>query len=474
MLIVVWAPPSHTIASEVATTLADAYLRKKSGVMGQPALSVEDEREVVERVERWVQHGFFPYHMLAKDIANVYFHNDQSYNQNRPNLNVGWQKGFLDRNPELAATLAEVRDTMRLKGAHEDRRAWKFFEAFKDMKERFQVTDENIYAMEDAAFVTTIYRKSNAIVRRRTWRILMISQRFRIVFPDFVSFCWDNNIACLSFPKNEQKFFNPMENIAFGPIQKSYTDYMRKRFSDNNENATTLGVADFTSWIHGELASSTRVKEAADIWRQSCIVPLDENRLRNCLQGNRATAAPEDRSSLFDSHLDSDEHGHRMTSRRSPLRTSVPLPIITSTEAISRHSSPEYSSPSPRPSHKSQESQESHDSQESDNSSESEEDESDSEHETVTSHHPITPCKTPRLPKTPRAKTPERGRSDSVMSSKKHRDILDKCIEGSPQTQKRYRDDLILDRGDLEKENARLKERVELLEQFAVKRPRLD
>lgn len=554
MLIVVGAPPSHTIASEVATTLAGAYLRKKSGVMGQPALSVEDEREVVERVERWVQHGFFPYHMLAKDIANVYFHNDQSYNQNRPNLNVGWQKGFLDRNPELAATLAEVRDTMRLKGAHEDRRAWKFFEAFKDMKERFQVTDENIYAMEDAAFVTTIYRKSNAMfvrptnqhhkreerafssvihccstkgkhlrpyivcrsqdppqtrnigqiqvsfnqsgwaepnhavdwlktvfepetrprVRRRTWRILMISQRFRIVFPDFVSFCWDNNIACLSFPKNEQKFFNPMENIAFGPIQKSYTDYMRKRFSDNNENATTLGVAEFTSWIHGELASSTRVKEAADIWRQSCIVPLDENRLRNCLQGNRATAAPEDRSSLFDSHLDSDEHGHRMTSRRSPLRTSVPLPIITSTEAISRHSSPEYSPPSPRPSHKSQESQESHDSQESDNSSESEEDESDSEHETVTSHHPITPCKTPRLPKTPRAKTPERGRSDSVMSSKKHRDILDKCIEGSPQTQKRYRDDLILDRGDLEKENARLKERVELLEQFAVKRPRLD
>lgn len=41
-------------------------------------------------------------------------------------------------------------------------------------------------------------------------------------------------------------------------------------------------------------------------------------------------------------------------------------------------------------------------------------------------------------------------------------------------TQKRYRDDLILDRGDLEKENARLKARVELLEQFALKRPRLD
>ncbi|CAG8893399.1 unnamed protein product [Penicillium egyptiacum] len=146
-------------------------------------------------------------------------------------------------------------------------------------------------------------------------------------------------------------------------------------------------------------------------------------------------------------------------------RTSVPLPIIPSTEAMSRHSTPEYSPPSPR---------QSQESQEGDDSSESEGSQFDSESETADIHQPITPCRTPRLPKTPRAKTPETEPSDSVMSSKKHRDILDKCIEGSPRTQKRYRDDLILDRGDLEKENARLKERVELLEQFAVKRSRLD
>lgn len=519
--------------------------------MGQTALSVADENAVVEWVERWLKHGFFPYPTLPKDVANAYLHHSQNYNQNRPNLNVGWQKGFLDRNPALWDDLVEQRDTMRLRGPHEDRRAWKFFHAFKDIKQQFSVTDDNIYAMEDAAFVTTIYRKSPTMFarplnpqhkreerafssvihccstrgkhlppyivcrsqdppqtknfgqmkvsstqsgwaesthaldwvktvfepetrprgRRQLWRILMISQRFRIVYPDFESFCWTHKIACISFPKNEQKFFNPMENIAFGPMQKSYTDYMRKRFSDNNENAITLGMAEFASWIQAEVASSTRVKEAADVWRQSCLVPLDENRLRNCLQGNRATAAPEDRSSIFGSHFDSDGSGQRMTSRQSPLQTSVPLPIIPSTEASSRQSTPEYSPPSPRPSQMSPESQET---QQSDDGSESEEDESDSENETVTNHHPITPCRTPRRPKTSRAKTPEREPSDSVMSSKKHRDTLDKCIGGSPNTQKRYRDDLILDRGDLEKENARLKERVELLEQFALKRPRLD
>lgn len=143
-------------------------------------------------------------------------------------------------------------------------------------------------------------------------------------------------------------------------------------------------------------------------------------------------------------------------SARGPHLEQVPLPIIPSTEASSRHSSPEYSSPSLRSSHKSQESEERDDSPESDD------DEFDSGNETVTNHHPITPCRTPRLPKTARAKTAEKGPSDSVMSSKKHRDILNRCIDGSPKTQKRYRDDLILDRGDLEKENARLKERVEL------------
>lgn len=459
-------------------------------------------------MERWLKHGFFPYPTLPKDVANAYLRNTQNYNQHRANLNVGWQRGFLERNQELADDLAEERETIRLRGPHEERRAWRYFNALKDIKQKFSVTEDNIYAMEDAAFVTTMHRKSSIMFfrplnplhkreerafssvihccstrgkhlppyivcrsqdppqtknfgqmkisstqsgwadsthaldwvktafepetrprgRRQIWRILLISQRFRIVFPDFETFCWEHNIACIAFPKNEQRFFNPMENIAFGPMQKSYTDYMRKRFSDNNENATTLKMAEFASWIHGKVASSTRVKEAADVWRQSCLVPLDENRLRNCLQGNRATAAPEDRSFISDSRFDSDDTGQIMRSRQSPLRTSIPLPVIPSTEASSRHSTPEYSPPSPR---QSQMSPESEGTQQNDDSSESEEDESDSQNETVTNHHPITPCRTPRLPKTSRAQTPVREPSDLVMSSKKHRDTLDKCIEGS-------------------------------------------
>ncbi|KAJ5170081.1 uncharacterized protein N7500_002864 [Penicillium coprophilum] len=543
MLTVLGAPPSHTIASEVATNLAGAYLRKQSGVMGQPALSAEDENAVVEQLERWLNHGFFPYHMLAKDTANAYFHNHPSYSQNRPNLNIGWQKGFWMRHHQLADHIAKERNTLKLKGPHEDRRAWKFFQAFKDIKQRLAVTNDNIYAMEDAAFVTTMYRKASLMFvrpmnqnhkreervfssvihccstrgkhlppyiicrsqdppqtknfgrikvafnqsgwseanhaldwlktifepetrpkgRRQIWRILLISHRFRIVFPEFEKFCWDNRIACISFPKNDQQFFNPMENIAFGPMQQSYTDYMRKRFSDNNENATTLDVREFASWIDGEVASSKRAEEAADMWRQSCLVPLDEFRLRNCLQGNRATAVPEDRTSILDSRLYSDATTPRTADTRATPRTSVPLPIIPSTESVSRQSTREYSHPSSQQS-----------SQERDNSSESEGDQFDSESEALHNHQSITPCRTPRPPKTPRARTPETEVSGSVMSSKKHRDILDKCIEGSPRTQKRFRDDLILDRGDLEKENARLKERVELLEQFALKKRRVD
>ncbi|CDM26313.1 unnamed protein product [Penicillium roqueforti FM164] len=59
--------------------------------MAPPALFVEDENAVVERIERWLNHGFFPYNILAKDTANAYLHNYTTY---RPNLNVGWQKAF--------------------------------------------------------------------------------------------------------------------------------------------------------------------------------------------------------------------------------------------------------------------------------------------------------------------------------------------------------------------------------------------
>ncbi|KAJ5964029.1 uncharacterized protein N7479_003905 [Penicillium vulpinum] len=512
--------------------------------MGQPALSAEDENAVLQHVERWLNHGFFPYHMLAKDAANAYFHNHQGYSQNRPNLNVGWQKGFWMRHRGLADRIAKERSTLKLKGPYEDRRAWKFFQTFKDIKQRLQVFNDNIYAMEDAAFVTTMYRKASLMFvrpmnqnhkreerafssvihccstrgkhltpyvicrsqdppqtknfgdikvsftqsgwaeanhavdwaktvfepqtrpkgRRQTWRILLISHRFRILFPEFEKFCWDNRIACICFPKNDQQFFNPMENIAFGPMQKSYTDYMRKRFSDNNENAITLDVREFASWIGGEVASSKRAEEAADTWRQSCLLPLDEFRLRNCLQGNRATAVPEDRTSILDSRLYSDETP-RIARSLATSRTSVPLPIIPSMETESRYSSRDYSHPLPR---------ESQETEERGGSYESGGGQSDSEGENFNSHQPMTPSRTPRLPKTPRAKSPETASPGSMMSSKKHRDTLDKCIEGSPQTRKRYRDDLILDRGDLEKENVRLKERVELLEQFAFKRPRLD
>ncbi|KAJ5976744.1 hypothetical protein N7501_000086 [Penicillium viridicatum] len=429
-------------------------------------------------------------------------HHSQNYNQNRPNLNVGWQKGFLDRNPELWDDLVEQRDTMRLRGPHEDRSAWKFFHVFKDIKQQFSVTDDNIYAMEDAAFVTTIYRKSPTMShlppyivsrsqdppqtknfgqmkvsstqsgwaesthaldwvktvfepetrprgRRQLWRILMISQRFRIVYPDFESFCWGHKIACISFPKNEQKFFNPMENIAFGPMQKSYTDYMRKRFSDNNENAITLGMAEFASWIQGEMkiafGTASKGTELPPPQRIEALFSVAASIRTVPARERQADSRHFEQAFLYPS---SHPRRHQADS---------PPPNIH----LLHHGS-------------SQMSPESQETQQSDYGSESEEDESDSENETVTNHHPITPCRTPRLPKTSRAKTSEREPSDSVMSSKKHRDTLDKCIDGSPKTQKRYRDDLILDRGDLEKENARLKERVELLEQFALKRPRLD
>ncbi|CAI7585540.1 unnamed protein product [Penicillium discolor] len=134
-LLVVGTPPSHIITSGVATNIAGAYLRKKSGVMaGQTALSVADESAVAEGVERWLKHGFFPYPTLPKDVANAYLRNNQNYNQHRANLNVGWQRGFLERNQELADDLAEERETIRLRGPHEERRAWRYFNAFKDIK----------------------------------------------------------------------------------------------------------------------------------------------------------------------------------------------------------------------------------------------------------------------------------------------------------------------------------------------------
>lgn len=92
--------------------------------------------------------------------------NNQNYIQNRANLNVGWQRGFLERNPDLARDLVEERELMRIRDSDEEPRAWKNFDAFKDVKRKFAVTEDNIYAMEDAAFVTTMYRKSPTMFPR--------------------------------------------------------------------------------------------------------------------------------------------------------------------------------------------------------------------------------------------------------------------------------------------------------------------
>ncbi|KAJ5142570.1 uncharacterized protein N7515_001357 [Penicillium bovifimosum] len=519
--------------------------------MGGTRLSFEDESAVVDSIERWIKHGHFPYHSLAKDAANAYCLNHHGYNQNRQNVTLGWQKGFWQRHPELAHHVENERKSFRLRGPHEDRRAWKFFQSFKETRQRLQVPDAHIYAMDDAGYVTTMYRKTNAVflrpenpnstsreerifssvihccstqgkhlppyiicrsqvppqtksfgqtkvfsnqsgwaeanhaldwlknvfepgtrprARRETWRMLLISHRFRVIFPEFEQFCWHHKIACLCFPNSDQQFFNPIRNIVFGPMRKNYSDFMIKKLSDNNKNAIVLEVAAFVSWIQGEVASSSRMAEAADVWRSSCLVPLDETRLRNCLQGNRATAGPEDTGSNLDSRIDSEDTRVRRATTHSTSRTSVPLPTLASTDDFDRSSSPEYSPPSPRPSQGSPKCQQSDDSSESEDTQSG----SGSESESISNSQPITPCKTPRPPKGPRARTPETDPTDSVMSAKEHRDTLDKCIDGTPRTKKRYRDDLILDRGDLEKENARLKERVKLLERFAVKMPRLE
>lgn len=137
-------------------------------------------------------------------------------------------------------------------------------------------------------------------------------------------------------------------------------------------------------------------------------MPLDEFRLRNCLQGNRATAAPEDRTSILDSRLYSNDTPWTVSRTRATPRTSVPLPVIPFTEEMSRHSTSEYSPPSPR---------QSQEIPEGDDSSESEGNQSDSEPEALHNHQAITPCRTPGLSNASRA-TPGSHSSDSVMSFK--------------------------------------------------------
>jgi hypothetical protein len=94
----------------------------------------------------------------------------------------------------------------------------------------------------------------------------------------------------------------------------------------------------------------------------------------------------------------------------------------------------------------------------------------------------VTPSRTPQLPKTipktPKSARPKPLDSESpglVMSAQRHCDTLDGCLDGTPRTKKRLRDALMIDRCELEKENAQLKAKVDILTNFmSAKKQRSD
>ncbi|KAJ5770467.1 uncharacterized protein N7511_002518 [Penicillium nucicola] len=566
MLTVQGAPPSRTIAVEVAVNIAGAALRKRSGIMrGQSRVNEEERKEIVRHATRWLEHGFDPYARLIKDTGNAYrILNPGDTTLRRENLNVTWQTSFLMANKELSELFNKKKverdpeKLQKLPKVHQTDSAQNFFSTYQEFKGQNSILDEDVYALEEAAYQTSIYKRGNMVFPRpkkqdkgeerqfssvihccssrgehllpyivcrskdppqtktyktmqiasnetgwseqahtldwlRTvfepktrpqescdgsfpWRILLVSRRFG-VRPEFEQYCWKRNILCLQFPDNDQKFFNPMWNIIFEAMKQNYTDTMLQKLL--NKPNIAMGVEYFARWIQAEVNSSKRKAEATDRWLESCLIPADERRFRNHLQGKRATAMPDETDwntsrELRPSRTRS-ESSMTQTPRtscspmaRSTPRTSVPLPILPTTEIEKRDESEEQSDLQLHENLQDNLVSSSMDYTESDSAS-------NSESGTPVFHvsQSVTPSRTsrrPRItPKTPKSalsKVTDLESHALVMSADQHIKALDGCIEGTPCTQKRFRDDLILDRGGLEKENARLKAQLDILRNF--------
>jgi hypothetical protein len=577
MLTVEGAPPSRTIAIEVAVNISGAALRKKSGVMGLQLVSENEGQDIVEHVKRWIKHGFDPYTSLTKDIANAYFDLlPGATQQRRQNLGIGWQTSFVRNNKELSELFKEPkfeRVPERIQRGHQNDSAEKFFSIYRDFKLQHLVATEDVHALAEAAYRTSVYKKTNLVFGRpkrtatraeerqfssvihccssrgrhllpyivcrskdppqtrvfRTitissnesgwaeyahaldwlrnifepktrplrrsdgslrWRILLVPRRFS-VSPEFEQYCWKKSILCLPFPQNDQKFFNPMENIALGAMKASYTDTMMQKFVDKQN--VSMEVEDFARWIQGEIKSSKRAEEATEYWRKSCLIPLDEDRLRNCLQGKRPTAVPDETDSIANGGPSLPRARSRSSMAQTPItsctpsagstpRTSVSLPILPTIEVGKRDSTIEPSYVQFPNSQQEDIEPSTNDHTESDSSSDNE---SEIENDSASVSHisqSVTPSRTPRRPKTA-PKTPKSARPKSldsepsclVMSAQRHCDTLDGCLDGTPRTRKRLRDALMIDRCELEKENAQLKAKVDILTKFmSVKKQRID
>ncbi|KAJ5295432.1 hypothetical protein PENANT_c001G03478 [Penicillium antarcticum] len=568
MLIVEGIPPSREIAIEVAVNIAGAALRRRSGVMGgPPAVDEEKGKKIVEHVKRWIEHGFDSNVALVKDIANAYFDlllGDTE--RRRQNLGMGWQTSFVKNNKELSELFKEPkseRDAEKIQRGHRNDSAERFFSIYSDFKRRHRVTSDDVHALAEAAYQTSVYKKHNLvfarprrsrgrieerqfcsvihccssrgrhllpyIVRRSKnppqtrvfrsitissnesgwaepahaldwlrnvfepktrppprsdhslrWRILLVSRGFS-VNPEFEQYCWQKSILCLPFPQIDQKFINPMGNIAVRAMGPSYTDFMMQKFVDKQN--VSMEENEFVKWIQDEINSSKRAEEATNYWEQSCLVPPDINRLRNCLQGNRPTAVPDETDSTTST-------GPRVNSARAQVsmtqtprtsctpiaastpRTSVPLPTIEVIEMGKRDDSVEESSLQLQDSLQEDIDPSRTEYPEGDGSSDREgESESDTASVTYVSQ-PATPSRTPRrpkaTPKTPKSATsmPNNAeQSGSVMSYDKYIEYLDDCLAETPRKRQKFRH-LMTDRARIQEENTELKAKVDMLSLF--------
>jgi hypothetical protein len=555
MLTVEGAPSSRSIATEFAVNIAGAALRKRSAVMG---LTESQAIEIIKHIERWIEHGFEQYTSLTKDVANAYRNQLPGDTQQRQNFGMGWQAGFLRNHAELS----ELLNTSKSEEGHDSAR--NFFMTYQECKRVRKVPAERIYALEEAAYQTTIYQRRGMVFPRpkkqpkrteerqfssvihccssrgrhlppyiicrsknppqtrtfegmqiasnetgwteeahasdwlRTvfepetrcwphttksnpWRILLVSRRFS-VNPDFELYCWKNHILCLPFPVSDQKFFNPMHCIAFEAMKKSYTDTMMSNLA--GKPYVTMEVDDFASWIKAEIRSSKRRAEATTQWAESCLVPVNDTSFYNRLQGKRATAMPDETSSItsrgaslpqvrFENPMVRTPRTSSCTpTAESTPRTSVPLPLIPTIEIWKRDSSVEQSELQLQESLQDDIGTPATDT-EGDSSSDIE---SGSENDLFIVPHAsqtVTPSRTPRrskaiskAPKSIKPKSPKSEPSDSVMSTAKHLEILDDFLDGTPRTRKRFRDALMVDRSNLVTENAELKAKLDMMTHF--------
>ncbi|KXG53441.1 uncharacterized protein PGRI_004910 [Penicillium griseofulvum] len=282
---------------------------------------------------------------------------------------------------------------------------------------------------------------------RRQQRLLLVDSQFPMTAEFFVT-CWERNVICLCLPKKGSEYLSPFENGIFDALDNLYAEHMKKQL--RQKCPYTISPSQFATFIDRELGFPDRDTESKEAWFHTCLLPPSRSRLINRRTGDRIRSQTVEPNSPNRSRrrpiTDETNDTEQITAGNNTEEVDDDITILVPQEQVPSPQSLQGSQPRERPAQEVPEEPEiSGDSSDTAHNSEPDQSEqSSSEDETPDVTVPITPCRTPNRPKTPKSSRKLDVLPSSVMKLEEFQDCFDRYENATPAEKKRRREEVTL------------------------------